>query len=572
MLAATLLAGRFLLMPGDYKALSGSAAAAAFGVSNFFFLGNTGYFDQSANLMPLLHTWSLAVEEQFYLVWPVLLFVIARGRARLDVAAILGGIVIIGFAASLVWFDTDPKAAFFMAAPRAWELATGAALVFLPPLPRLLGEIATALGLALIAAGFVLVSDASFPGAAALYPCIGAALLIWPRKKRSTAAAWLGLLSPIGLISYSLYLWHWPVWVMFRVYINNGQPRMQEALALALISVALATLSYFFVEKPFRKPVWQPAQSVQAGLLACILIFCGSMYVSSKEGMPERIPPYFTAMRSLEAMWDWSCDRQKAIPDLEGTWCTFGAPWNEAKTKAVLWGDSHAMHIAPIIGSIAKEHEASIMLYESFPIADGLVLHYYPYESDPEAKKQYASLRQRIIAALQAHPEINLVVLAAQWIYGPHLLYLGDDPSARDPVRGAALFEEAMNDTVKQIQAPGRRIAIITTVPQWSHDPLPCELLNAGVPRRSCPSDQVAIPRTAFDVQLPTVNIIKRVASQHPGTIVIDAGERMCLGEQCVAELNGEPLYRDSSHLRRNLSEVTKYELSKLIRMDRIFH
>ena len=282
MLITTLLAGKFLLMPGDYKSLSASTAAAAFGVSNFYFLANTGYFDQVADLLPLLHTWSLAVEEQFYVVWPILLLVIASGRARVAIAAVLGGIVIIGFAASLVWFDIDPKSAFFVAVPRAWELAIGALLVFLPPLPRVFGEIAAMLGLLLIGAGLVVVKAASFPGAAALYPCIGAALVIWPRVERTATASWLGILGPVGLISYSLYLWHWPVWVLFRIYINNGQPRIHEALALAIVSSALAVLSYFVVEKPFRKRRGQPAHSVQAGLFACILIFCCSMYVDSR--------------------------------------------------------------------------------------------------------------------------------------------------------------------------------------------------------------------------------------------------------------------------------------------------
>jgi peptidoglycan/LPS O-acetylase OafA/YrhL len=155
-------------------------------------------------LLPLLHTWSLAVEEQFYLIWPPLLFLIARGRTRIDIAAIIGAICIVGFGVSVAWFDIDSKAAFFMVAPRAWELAIGALLVFLPPLSRSIGEVASIAGLALIGAGFFLISEGSFPGVAAFYPCVGAALAIWPRNE--ITAKWLGILSPVGLISYSLYL------------------------------------------------------------------------------------------------------------------------------------------------------------------------------------------------------------------------------------------------------------------------------------------------------------------------------------------------------------------------------
>ena len=271
MLTVTLFAGKLLLMPGDYKALGMSAATSAFGISNFFFLNHTGYFDRSADLMPLLHTWSLAVEEQFYVVWPPLLLLMAAGRRRIDTAAIIGAIVIVGFGASLVWLDVDPKAAFFMAAPRAWELAIGALLVFLPPLPRRLAG-ASVVGLLLVIVGFSQIRASSFPGFAALLPCIGAALVVWPKQQPAGVDRWLGFLSPIGLISYSLYLWHWPIWVLFRIYNNGGEPRVREAVALAAASMIIAFLSWRFVERPFRKRLLPSAQTVRAGLLACLVV------------------------------------------------------------------------------------------------------------------------------------------------------------------------------------------------------------------------------------------------------------------------------------------------------------
>ena len=150
MLAVTLFAGKFLLIPSDYRALAQSAASAAFGVSNFYFNAHTGYFHMPAISMPLLHTWSLGVEEQFYVVWPLLLFVLASGRCTIFIAAAIAALVMIGFGMSLVWFKINPTSAFYMTAPRAWQLALGALLVFLPALSRVAGEIATALGVALI--------------------------------------------------------------------------------------------------------------------------------------------------------------------------------------------------------------------------------------------------------------------------------------------------------------------------------------------------------------------------------------------------------------------------------------
>lgn len=178
MLTVVLLAGRWLLMPGDYMSLAWSTAAATFGFSNFYFLFNTGYFDQSAELMPLLHTWSLAVEEQFYFVWPALLFGLTALGSRRNLAAIIAAIVIVGFGAMIVWIDIDPKGVFYMVGPRAWELAIGALLVFLPPLPRYAGNAAVAVGLMLVGAGFFVADAKTFPGPSALLPCIGAAMVI----------------------------------------------------------------------------------------------------------------------------------------------------------------------------------------------------------------------------------------------------------------------------------------------------------------------------------------------------------------------------------------------------------
>lgn len=308
MLAAALAAGHLLLMPGDYQELAISAAASAFGGSSFIFLAHTGYFDQAADLMPLLHTWSLAVEEQFYLVWPLLLVGIFRVfPTRAAAGAVIAALLLIGFGASLLWFHRNPPAALYMAPSRAWELALGALLVFLPPLPHRRACLATVVGLAAVVAGFIGIDANHFNAAAALAPCLGAALVIWPRSSEAVWARWLGKLAPIGLISYSLYLWHWPVWVLYRVYINYARPAAAEALVLAAFSIGLATLSYRFIEQPFRKQRLTPRGNVSAGLAAASLLLSAALYVDRAQGLPARISSDAYAMRSRDVMWRWPC-------------------------------------------------------------------------------------------------------------------------------------------------------------------------------------------------------------------------------------------------------------------------
>jgi peptidoglycan/LPS O-acetylase OafA/YrhL len=563
MLAVTLFAGKFLLMPGDYEALAASTATAAFGVSNFFFLANTGYFDRAADLMPLLHTWSLGVEEQFYVVWPALLFLISKGRRRIDVAALLGGIVILGLAASLIWFDTDPKAAFFLVAPRAWELAIGAALVFLPPLSRPIGEMATAAGLILIVMGFLLVSAASFPGIAALYPCVGAALVIWPRDRETTSGNWLGRLSPIGLISYSLYLWHWPVWVMYRIYINSGTPRIREAAALAAVSILLATLSYRFVEQPFRKRRWAPSQSVGAGLLACMVIFCGSMYVKSKDGMPERIPDAYE-MRSLDAMWEWSCPRYLVMGGLN-TVRNFGADWGASRKRYILWGDSHAEHFAPLLAATLSPSDGiAVALYARCPAYLNSSLH---------EKSLEANYNEMCMAAYRAaieairNREFDGVILAGFWTGQLPYLYDATTPAGTMDA-GLRLTETGLLKVVDDIGSAAT-IAIIGDVPAFQQDPVPCAVLGS-LWRSSCSAP--VISRDQLEQrQGATYKALQAVADQRQNVTLVLPGIGMCQEASCISKIDGQFLYRDPHHIRRNLPRSVQEQLAAIIGLPKVF-
>lgn len=561
MLAVTLLAGRWILIPGDYMSLAASTGAATFGASNFYFLFNTGYFDQSAELLPLLHTWSLGVEEQFYLVWPLLLFGLAKIHERSNIAAIIAAAVIVSFGVSLVWFEVDPKAAFFMVAPRAWELAIGALLVFLPPLPRLAGNLSVPVGISLIVAGFFAADAQAFPGPSALLPCLGAALVIWPRISDSAVANWLGRLRPIGLISYSLYLWHWPIWVYFRIYINNGTPRIRETVALAAVSVVLAILSYFFIEQPIRRRTWTAL--VKTGLAACCALFCAAMFVHSDDGIPERLPQQVSAMRSLDVMWGWDC--QSAIPSgLNQTYCTFGAPWSTATARALLWGDSHAGHMAPLIEAATQANTTSFLLYTDCPASfGGHVFRVWP--EVPRYVESCKRQRENGIKLLRDDSTIDLVILAASWAPLPKRAsqdgYFGSDLSGLD------LIESGIRDLIAQTSRPGRRFIIVGSVPQIGHDVVPCALTDMlGLLRRPCESGTTNPTLESIKVHTAeTDDMILRIAHDLPDVTALIPTDRMCASARCNLYLDNEFLYRDASHIRRNLKLKTRKDLADVM-------
>ena len=546
MLAVVLLAGHLMLSPGDYVSLAKSTAAAGFGVSNFFFHSHTGYFDQAADLMPLLHTWSLAVEEQFYVVWPLLLLALAAAGSRIAVAATLAAIVLLACVGSIIYFQFDPKAAFYMALPRAWELALGALLVFLPPQRRIVGEITAVVGLVLIAIGFSISPD-KFPGEFALYPCIGAALLIWPRAQTTISGQLLGWLAPIGLISYSLYLWHWPVWVYFRIYINSGQPAAGEAVALAAVSIVLAILSYRYVEQPFRRKRWSASRTVSAGLACIMIIFCASMYVDSADGLPQRLPPQAQAMRSLEVMWEWPCQDQR-IDVIPGLHCVFGSPWQTAQRKTMIWGDSHAQHFAPIFDAINADPQRSFLVFAgcSPVLGDELFLEIPDAPGYAEHCRRHHSNGAKL---LKEDSSIDEVVLTSNWMELPWRI----QGHSSD---GLSAMTNALTKLIKEKSAPDRRFFLMGMVPHLPSEVVECAVRDSSkLLRRPCVGTARSPDPTALKlISRPTDQMLIEVAKSLPSVVAVIPTEKICQNDACELSVDGEFLYRDTGHIRRNLS------------------
>lgn len=184
-ITASIVAGWFILMPAEYASLGESSAYAALGLANIYFYHHTGYFDLAAELQPLLHTWSLGVEEQFYFFWPALLWLGHKVvKSRRLFAACMATLAAVLFAYAVRKLGTDPSGAFYLPFPRSWELATGALIAFAPPMRSNWAPLARALGLGLVCWSLLKISASDpFPGVNALFACSGAALIVWPATK-----------------------------------------------------------------------------------------------------------------------------------------------------------------------------------------------------------------------------------------------------------------------------------------------------------------------------------------------------------------------------------------------------
>ena len=256
LLAVFVLSG-LLFLPSEQAATGRSIAAAAGFLSNVYFWTQAGYFTAPAEAQPLLHTWSLAVEEQFYIVFPPLLYLMAT-YARRHLALLLAGLCTLSFAACVVLTELHQPTAFYMLPTRAWELGIGAGLALWTrqrggPQPGSLPL--AALGVALVVVPMVLLDkQTAFPGWVAVVPVLGATLLIgWGNAGPVGRLLSSVPMVAVGKVSYSFYLWHWPVIVFWKVHAGEETSGL-EMLALGLVSLGLAALSTHFIERPFRTP------------------------------------------------------------------------------------------------------------------------------------------------------------------------------------------------------------------------------------------------------------------------------------------------------------------------------
>ncbi len=356
MLAVSFVAASMIALPAEFKEFGDSLTAATFFVSNIYFWQTADYFGGPAHLKPLLHTWSLAVEEQFYIVFPLLLLALTRW-ARGHLFRVLVAVTALSFAASLWAVAAKPNAAFYLLPTRFWELMAGA-LVALGAVPAISdhrwANVFAATGLVLIACAVLFFSSATaFPGAAALLPVLGAALVIHAgTTTQDTVAARLLSMRPmvfVGLLSYSLYLWHWPVLAFARMARGEMLAPSETALLVA-VSFVLAVLSWRFVEKPFRErriaakrvPLFRAASAAMAAMLAI------GVFANATDGWPQRHDDYAPpAIAGLERMNLATCFLKEDQPATAWAGADTCRNGDASKPRIFLWGDSFAAHLVP---------------------------------------------------------------------------------------------------------------------------------------------------------------------------------------------------------------------------------
>lgn len=290
---ATLITGYCVYPPQDFVEFRESAFFAATFLANLYYNAGSDYFAADTEAQPFLHFWSLAVEEQFYILWPALLVAISfvcrrRPAVLLSLIAVIG---LISFIYGQLQMQTDPRGAFYLIFGRTWEFSLGAALVLAPTIAtREMSALMRAAGVILIAISVLTFTSAyPYPGFWAIIPCLGAALIIWPAHEATSFVSRGLKWSPlrfVGLISYSAYLWHWPLYVITKFYFAESSLGVLTALLLLAITMVLAAATWHFIENPVRE--WRPQGIFKPAIvLGSFLLFAGGATTWMASSIPR---------------------------------------------------------------------------------------------------------------------------------------------------------------------------------------------------------------------------------------------------------------------------------------------
>jgi peptidoglycan/LPS O-acetylase OafA/YrhL len=569
--SCTLIAA-VLLAPSDFMVFAKTMIATTCFLSNFYFLKHAatgGYFANLSDLQALLHTWSLAVEEQFYLLFPALLVVLVKW-AKQSAKHFLFVLAIASFVLSAWLTPRNQSAAFYMLFPRAWELLIGSllALKAVPPITRRwVREIAGTAGLALIASADVLFTDQTpFPGMSAFVPCFGAWLVIYAGEK---GASWAGniLTFPplvfIGVISYAMYLWHWPL-IVFSQYFFLGDLSRSATVAVIAGSVLMAFISFEFVESRFRgrNAAFSRRQIFSLGFAASTVSLLLGMIVLRSDGLPQR---YDASTRNLvkenedrrhdfqEACSNWKTDPQ-SLADIN--FCNLGPA---ASRKILFWGDSHVQQLYPVVGHL---YDSGALQGRGVVFVTANSCPPIEHMNDPRRGFHCDTFSVLVMQRAEMN-DIDTVFIgfSTWWAY----IQNGICPWVNGRCRNGISLEETrrfslteLSGQIQRLRTDGKRVIICLPFPIYDKQIPNLEIRNAVLSR-------FGLSREANDSTSPAFAEQILATSKTAGADVFDPRQSLCTNGVCTTQINGVSIYIDNNHIAASQVGILEDNLRQVL-------
>ena len=495
----------------------------------YFWINNSGYFVENSEFAPLLHTWSLSVEEQFYVIWPPLLLLLHYKLNFKKRLIFISAIIILGIVLSVYLTRVDPNFAYFLLPARMFELSMGAGLAMfwekLPDISKLRNHFISALGVLLILIPAIVLNKLSFfPGIHALWPCLGTVLLIYSGKvhdKRGFANSILqkkGLVF-IGLLSYSLYLWHWPIFVFIK-YLGFDLVGFIRIFAF-ILTFLLSYFSWRFVEQPFRfRYKFNFGKTIRIIILPSVLVI-GGIYaiIDSKNGFPERFPNLaeFNKKENYPNKVRKNCFGKYKVGNCDECYLGF----KKDSLDGMLIGDSFANHTAAFLDVLAKD--AGLYIHDSaaggFPLLNNI-----GEAGFPSYPKEYAEER------IQFAKKFKNVFIATNW----------DKFTNQDSKN----YQSIIN-TVEELIQLNKKVIIFDCLRATTQVNLhKLKLIKTGK-KTFFSKEDLLIPFT----DRPDSYIVYEIKRRFPSVIIIDLNDAMCHDGSCELQIDNTIVYRNKDHL-----------------------
>lgn len=532
------------------------SASALLGLSNVLFWWTTGYFTGNSSLHPLLMTWSLGVEEQFYVIFPFVIIAIARVEHKWRLAT-MAGLAVLSFVLSIWMLQHTPTGAFYLLPPRAWELAFGAALAMSYQEAEHIrisrsrnNDIIGAVGLALLVLSLTVFDDQSrFPGFAVLLPALGTLILLHTEGSfvNKRLLSWKPIVF-VGLISYSWYLWHWPLMAFARITTDRPPPAAWMWLLVAL-SFGIAVLSWRFIESPFRRGSRTPLPVLRRAGLALGLAVTPALLLICSGGWPARLPAEARVIATIQADGAGTC-----LGGFGSTVPIGGRLCQPVNPTAALIGDSHAAALAPGLTDAIRARGGRL-LQLAHPACVPLIGIKTSDMVHPEHAEECSSFMAGALRRVVEDANIDLVIIASSW---PNT----SDARFRDAqgrrVDAMSAIKTGLPPVIARLIASRKRVIVVGDVPRFDFDPLR-HMTTESMPLRRfiahiLESDRLnadeMVARNRLDKRYaPIAAEVHKIAVYQAGSSWFDLSSQICNASACSFQRGQKPLFFDQHHL-----------------------